>query len=247
MIALSARVVTSFPESTIHSEPRKLILRCPNRYRFKIQPASDLKSQRFRIIAISVSISVLFFHRGDFGCDFVGALRFEIAAIPMCDLVKGPLRSGLVRPDVRPDLSFPFCSGILPICPRIFRICPFHLSWPVRSTHEDQSRKGPRHTQDLSPQKWEPLMKEIPESEIQAKFFADTGEKRSEILAKHFADSRPLISRKSGRMKFHKKPSTFSTRGRNRILSQRDSGSGGSPRTPPVWKTPVLPSLNLGI
>ena len=34
-------------------------------------------------------------------------------------------------------------------------------------------------------------MKEIPESEIQAKFFADTGEKRSEILAKKFADFRP--------------------------------------------------------
>ena len=51
-------------------------------------------------------------------------------------------------------------------------------------------------------------MKEIPESETQVKFFADTCEKRSEILAKHFADFR----RKSGRKKFDEKSSTFSTR-----------------------------------
>ena len=31
-------------------------LRCRNRSRFQIQPASDLKLQRFRIIAISVAI-----------------------------------------------------------------------------------------------------------------------------------------------------------------------------------------------
>ena len=138
---------------------------------------------------------------------------------------------------MRPDLSFPFCSGILPICPRIFRICPFHLSWPVRSTHEDQSRKGPRHTQDLSPQKWEPLIKEIPESEIQAKFFADTGEKRSEILAKHFADSRPLISRKSGRKKLHEKPSTFSTREETKFFHSEILGVGG-PKKPPGLENP---------
>ena len=36
------------------------------------------------------------------------------------------------------------------------------------------------------------VMKEIPWSELQAKFFADTGEKRSEILAKNFADFRPF-------------------------------------------------------
>ena len=56
--------------------------RCPKRYRFQIQPASDLKSQ------LSVSLQCQFrclpsFHRfrGDFGCDFAGALRFQIAAI----------------------------------------------------------------------------------------------------------------------------------------------------------------------
>ena len=46
-----------------------------------------------------------------------------------------------------------------------------------------------------------------PESEIQAKFVTDTGEKRSEILANNFADFRPLISRESGCKKFHEKSS----------------------------------------
>ena len=55
-------------------------------------------------------------------------------------------------------------------------------------------------------------MREIPENEIQAKFFVDTGEKFSEILAKKFADFRPLISWKSGRKKFHENSSTFPTR-----------------------------------
>ena len=55
-------------------------------------------------------------------------------------------------------------------------------------------------------------MKEIPESEIQVKCFADAGEKRGEILAKKIADFRPLTSRKSGRKKIHEKSSTFSTR-----------------------------------
>ena len=70
-------------------------------------------------------------------------------------------------------------------------------------------------------------MKEIPESEIQAKFFADTGENRGEILAKNFADFRSLISRKSGRKKFHEKILHIFHEGRNKILSPRDSGSRG--------------------
>ena len=70
------------------------------------------------------------------------------------------------------------------------------------------------------------VMKEYPESEIQAKFFADAGEKRSEHLAKNFADFCPLISRKSGGKKFHKKSSTFSTRDETKLLSPRDSGRG---------------------
>ena len=75
------------------------------------------------------------------------------------------------------------------------------------------------------------FMKEIPESEIQAKFLADTGEKRSEILAEkfrgfsHFKFPGGLAARKC-----HEKPSTFSHDGRNKILSLRDSGSGGGGR-----------------
>ena len=70
-------------------------------------------------------------------------------------------------------------------------------------------------------------MKETPKSEIQAKFFADTGEKRSEILAKNFADFRPLISRKSGRKKFHEKSPTFSTRDETKFFHREILGVGG--------------------
>ena len=34
--------------------------------------------------------------------------------------------------------------------PGIFPICPFPLSRPIKSTYEEQSRKGPRHNLDLS-------------------------------------------------------------------------------------------------
>ena len=70
-------------------------------------------------------------------------------------------------------------------------------------------------------------MKEIPQSEIQVKFFADTGEKRSEILAKNFADFCPLISRKSSRKKFHAKSSTFSTRDEGKFFHREILGVGG--------------------
>ena len=61
----------------------------------------------------------------------------------------------------------------------------------------------------------------IPESAIQAKFYADKGKKRGEILANIFADFYPSISRKSGRKKFHKKNLHIFHEGRNIILSQR--------------------------
>ena len=84
-------------------------------------------------------------------------------------------------------------------------------------------------------------MKEIPESEIQAKFFADAGEKRSENLAKHFADFRPLISRKSGCKKFHQKSSTFSTRDKTKFFHREILGGGVPQRKfgppPPKIKT----------
>ena len=60
------------------------------------------------------------------------------------------------------DLSFLFCPfcpfgtfpGIFPICPGTLRgfsrFAPFPLSRPIKSTYEEQSRKGPRHNLDLS-------------------------------------------------------------------------------------------------
>ena len=39
--------------------------------------------------------------------------------------------------------------------PGIFPIRPFPLSRPIKSTYEEQSRKGPRHNLDLSRKKWE--------------------------------------------------------------------------------------------
>ena len=72
------------------------------------------------------------------------------------------------------------------------------------------------------------LMKEFPESEIQAKFFADAGEKSSEDLAKKFPDFRPLISRKSGCKKFHKKILHFSTRDKQNSFTAR-FWEGGCP------------------
>ena len=63
------------------------------------------------------------------------------------------------------DLSFLFCPflsflglarffwdfpDLLGDGPGIFPICPFPLSRPIKSTYEEQSRKGPRHNLDLS-------------------------------------------------------------------------------------------------
>ena len=65
------------------------------------------------------------------------------------------------------DLSFLFCPflsfwdfpgdfpDLLGEGPGIFPICPFPLSRPIKSTYEEQSRKGPRHNLDLSRKKWE--------------------------------------------------------------------------------------------
>ena len=68
------------------------------------------------------------------------------------------------------DLSFLFCPflsflglsrffrdfpDLLGDGPGIFPIRPFSLSWPIKSTYEEQSRKGPRHNLDLSRKKWE--------------------------------------------------------------------------------------------
>ena len=68
------------------------------------------------------------------------------------------------------DLSFLFCPLVsflgLSRCfrdfpdllgdgPGIFPIRPFSLSRPIKSTYEEQSRKGPWHNLDLSLKKWE--------------------------------------------------------------------------------------------
>ena len=57
-----------------------------------------------------------------------------------------------------PFWDFPDFSGIFPDLlgdgPGIFPICPFPLSRPIKSTYEEQSRKGPRHNLDLSRKKW---------------------------------------------------------------------------------------------
>ena len=70
----------------------------------------------------------------------------------------GVSRSGLVLP----FLSFFVLSQIfrdfpdlLGDEPGIFPIRPFSLSRPIKSTYEEQSRKGPRHNLDLSRKKWE--------------------------------------------------------------------------------------------
>ena len=67
-------------------------------------------------------------------------------------------RSGLVLP----FLSFLGLSrffrdfpDLLGDGPGIFPTRPFSLSRPIKSTYEEQSRKGPRHNLDLSRNKWE--------------------------------------------------------------------------------------------
>ena len=79
---------------------------------------------------------------------------------------QGPLNGGVSNGGVsRSGLVLPFCPflsflglsrffwdfpDLLGDGPGIFPICPFPLSRPIKSTHEEQSRKGPRHNLDLS-------------------------------------------------------------------------------------------------
>ena len=64
--------------------------------------------------------------------------------------------------------------------------------------------------------------------------FADAGEKRSENLAKKFADFCPLISSKSGCKKFHEKSSTFSTRDETKFFHREIPGGGLCQRFRPM-------------
>ena len=51
---------------------------------------------------------------------------------------------------------------IFEIFPGIFSICPFPISWPINSTYAEQSRKGPRYSQDSSRKDGKPLGLETP-------------------------------------------------------------------------------------
>ena len=81
---------------------------------------------------------------------------------------QGPLNGGVSNGGVsRSGLFCPFLSflglsrffrdfpDLLGDGPGIFPIRPFPLSRPIKSTYEEQSRKGPRHNLDLSRKKWE--------------------------------------------------------------------------------------------
>ena len=102
-----------------------------------------------------------------------------------CENIKGHQTGGGVQTGGFPDLDFfvlfcpflsffvlfcPFLSFFVLFCPfpifwdfpdlfgdgpGIFPICPFPLSQPIKSTYEEQSRKGPQHNLDLSREKWE--------------------------------------------------------------------------------------------
>ena len=91
------------------------------------------------------------------------------AKTEVCHFVcQGPLNGGVSNGGVsRSGLVLPFLSflglsrfsGIFPICAGMVRgfsrFVPFPLSRPIKSTYEEQSRKGPRHNLDLSRKKWE--------------------------------------------------------------------------------------------
>ena len=82
---------------------------------------------------------------------------------------QGPLNGGVSNGGVsRSGLVLPFLSflsflglsrffwdfpDLLGDGPGIFPICSFPLSRPIKSTYEEQSRKGPRHNLDLSRKK----------------------------------------------------------------------------------------------
>ena len=81
-------------------------------------------------------------------------------------------QTGVFQTGGFPDLdsSFPFCPflsflglprffrdfpDLLGDGPGIFPIRPVSLSQPIKSTYEEQSRKGPQHNLNLSRKKWE--------------------------------------------------------------------------------------------
>ena len=92
--------------------------------------------------------------------------RICLVKISVGMVCQGPLNGGVSNGGVsRSGLVLPFLSFVVlfrtfPIFlgfpdlrgdgPGIFPICPFPLSQPIKSTYEEQSRKGLRHNLDLS-------------------------------------------------------------------------------------------------
>ena len=92
----------------------------------------------------------------------------EKRTTPFLNNHQGPLNGGVSNGGVsRSGLVLPFLSflglsrffwdfpDLLGDGAGIFPIRPFPLSRPIKSTYEEQSRKGPRHNLDLSRTKWE--------------------------------------------------------------------------------------------
>ena len=64
-------------------------------------------------------------------------------------------------------------------CPEIFPIRSFFLSRPIKSTYEEQSRKGPRHNLDLSRKNGKPPRGNPPSQPDKADSHGETRDKRS--------------------------------------------------------------------
>ena len=92
----------------------------------------------------------------DMGCQLLTRTFLCSRAAKRGGFKRGVSRSGLVLPFFsflglsRFFRDFPILLGD---GPGIFPICPFPLSQPIKSTYEEQSRKGPRQNLDLSPKK----------------------------------------------------------------------------------------------
>ena len=92
----------------------------------------------------------------------VGVARLQSETTPRVFnfKIQGPPNGGGFQtggfPDL--DLSFLFCPSLSFLgLSRFFRDFPDLLGDPIKSTYEEQSRKGPRHNLDLSRRKWETL------------------------------------------------------------------------------------------
>ena len=80
------------------------------------------------------------------------------------------------------------------------------------------------------------VMNVMPESEIQANFFADPGEKRGEILAKYFTDFRPGHFQEKWPQEFStKNPPQFSKREEKKSFFHRKLLGVGRPKSLLWW------------